>query len=66
MAIDLLNPISPQGQAEINASLIDLNTVDLAIEKAKRAGIDVANLEQEASAAREKLQALKQVYFPNG
>ncbi len=66
MAIDLLNPISPQGQSEINAALLDLNTVDLAIEKAERAGIDVSILKRESESARTKLSALKSVYFPNG
>ena len=63
---DLLNPLSPADLAKIEAALASLKEVDLAIEKAKRAGIDLGTMEAAAAAAKAKLQALKQVYFPNG
>ncbi len=63
--IDLLNPLPPESLGQINAALEQIAEVEAGAAKAKRAGIDVTDIEQQAEETRAKLQTLKQVYFPN-
>jgi hypothetical protein len=62
---DILNPLGPEDLGKINEALGQLDTAEIAIQKAERAGIDVTAAKEEAVVTREKLQRLKQVYFPN-
>ncbi len=63
--VDLLNPLPPESLGQINAALDQISEVEAGAAKAKRAGIDVVDIEKQAEETRAKLQALKQVYFPN-
>ena len=63
--VDLLNPMGPGALGQINEALDQIARVEAGAAKAKRAGIDVTDIEREAEATRIKLASLKQVYFPN-
>lgn len=57
-------PLAPETLDEIIARLEDLDRVQLEIEKAKRAGIDVASHAAQVAELRVKLQRVRQTYFP--
>lgn len=61
----LKNPLDDSHLAEINDALAVLVETRKAIDKAKRAGIDMTSQEIAAKDAEDKLRQIKQVYFPN-
>lgn len=62
---DLSNVMDEAKFVEINGALETLRLVLNEIAKAKRAGIDMAIQETDAITARDKLQKIKAVYYPN-
>ena len=58
------NPLTPDHLAQIKNALDAVAQAKYQIELAKRAGIDVAQLEEINTANEAKLRQIKQVYFP--
>ena len=58
------NPLTPDHLQQLNNALDAAKQAQYQIDLAKRAGIDVANLEQINSDNITKLRQIKQVYFP--
>lgn len=57
-------PLEEKDLVDIQAKLKDLDRVDMEINRAKAAGIDVAGFVTQAKDARSQLLKIKQVYFP--
>lgn len=57
-------PLTPETLDEIKARLEDLDRVQLEIEKAGRAGIDVTAHAAQVAELRVKLQRVRHTYFP--
>ncbi len=60
-------PTSPLGEPDlerINQSLKQLDEAQVQADLAKRAGIDIGEEEGKIRETRQKLQRIKQVYFP--
>ena len=64
MAANPINPLTPEHLQQIRNALDQVKVAKAQIELAKRAGIDVAQLESINDANEDKLLKLKQVYFP--
>jgi len=62
-----MSPItfSPEDKKRINNALKTIDDAKKEIERAKRAGIDLSDLEKRILENEQKLRAIKQVYFPN-
>lgn len=61
---DVTNPLNPADLDQINAALDHAKRVEEAIKTAARAGIDLSAQRQELQANVDRLQKIKQVYFP--
>jgi len=59
------SPLTDQHLQQIQAALSASTIAEQQIALAKRAGLDVSQLEQQLIASKEKLLALKSTYFPN-
>lgn len=57
-------PLTDIDFVELKAKLADLDKVDLMIDKAIRAGIDVSVQKERARETRDKLMKMKQAFFP--
>lgn len=57
-------PLTDVDFVELKAKLTDLDQVDLMIDKALRAGIDVGTQKERARETRDKLMKMKQAFFP--
>jgi phage terminase large subunit-like protein len=60
----LAGPLTDADLAELKVKLSELDQADKLIEQAKRAGIDVEPQLQRAKELRDKLQRLKQAFWP--
>ncbi len=61
---DFRSPVSELDLASAREQLKNLDLAEREIQKAKRAGIDVAAQEQQARELRVKLMQILQTYFP--
>ena len=64
MARNLNNPLDSSDFDQIEKSLTTLNDLEKAVNKAKRAGIDVTGKHEEIREARKRLEAIKREYRP--
>ena len=58
------NPLTPDHLAQLRNALDNVNQAKYQIDLAKRAGVDVSQLEQIVNDNETKLRQIKQVYFP--
>lgn len=58
------SPLTPAHLQQLNSALDDIKRAKIQIDLAKRAGIDVSQLEQTNNDNETKLRQIKQVYFP--
>lgn len=58
------SPLNQEHLQQLNTALEKVNLAKVQIDLAKRAGIDVSQLEQMNNDNESKLRQLKQVYFP--
>lgn len=63
MATNPVSPLTDEHLQQLNNALSAANAATAQIELAKRAGIDVADLEAANNSNINKLRTLKQVYF---
>ena len=59
------DPWTKQMEDELIANLKNMDAIQLQIEKAKRAGIDVGDAEKTFKETKQRLLQLKSVYAPN-
>ena len=57
-------PLTEEDLVQINERLDDLTQADLIIDKAIRAGIDMAEPKKTAAETRVQLMKIKQAFFP--
>jgi len=57
-------PLPPESLDEIKSNLRQLDIAREQIKLARKAGIDVSQQEQEAESQRNKLNQIKNTYFP--
>lgn len=62
----MANPLSTEDRANIEIQLKALADARADLNRAKAAGIDVADLEKQLNESEAQLKAIKQVYFPTG
>jgi hypothetical protein len=60
----MANPLTESDLNKINDSLRRLDEADEMIRRAKTAGLDMASQEQQSRENRDRLQKLKQAFFP--
>ena len=58
-------PLTAENQKQINDALKGIEAVKADIAKAKMAGLQVTDLEEQLKSGEEQLRKIKQVYFPN-
>lgn len=62
----MASPLGPEHKIEIERHLAQLAEVRKDLDRAKAAGIDVADLEAQHKEMTAQLQRLKAAYFPTG
>tara|TARA_Y100000310_G_scaffold337943_1_gene426291 strand:- start:550 stop:744 length:195 start_codon:yes stop_codon:yes gene_type:complete len=62
----MAHPLTKDDLDNINASLKGIDSVKGIIARAKIAGLDVAEQEQQMVTAEQRLKAIKQGFFPSG
>ncbi len=62
----MAGPLTAEHKAVIDAQLEAIKQAETEIKRAKSAGIDVSEFEQQAKDLREQLTRIKQAYFPTG
>ena len=65
MATNPNSPLNDTHLAQIQNALKTISVIESQILMAKQAKIDVSAQEAQLAASKEKLQLLRQVYFPN-
>ena len=59
------SPLTADHLTQIQNALDVIHSAEYEVDRAKRAGIDVSSHEAQLKDAKDKLQRLKSVYFPN-
>ncbi len=62
---DDITPLSEEDKKAVLAALEQLKAVNKALSDAKRAGIDVSSLEEQAKSQQTALEGIRRVYIPS-
>jgi hypothetical protein len=65
MSTVIKDPLGPEHLAQIKNALAIIDATQSQINKAKQAGLDMTQQQASIDDSRQKLLAVKQVYFPN-